>query len=106
MSYQLLPRGVKLKPEDITGHCACVMSYKMADPQFVGQTKERLSSRNAYQYILNMTKDSMSLWLNEHVNTAKEITQYCIERAQKRQRIAKKGHMLKFTKQLLYLVNW
>ncbi len=88
--HQLLPRGVKLKPEDITGHCLYVMSFKMADPQFVGQTKERLSSRSAYQYLLNNTKDSISLWLNEHVADAKLLAQFWIERAQKRLRQAKK----------------
>ncbi|UTC24479.1 DNA topoisomerase IV subunit B [Candidatus Comchoanobacter bicostacola] len=88
--HQLLPRSVKLKPEDITGHCHYVMSFKMKDPQFVGQTKERLSSRSAYTYLSSNAKDAMSLWLNEHVNDAKCLAEDWVSRAQTRMRQAKK----------------
>lgn len=87
--HQLLPRGVKLKLEDVCSHLHFVLSLKMPDPQFVGQTKERLSSRVASQFALTHARDATSLWLNQHVEEAKELALGFVERAQARLRKAK-----------------
>jgi len=87
--HQLLPRGVKLKLEDVCSHLHFVLSLKMPDPQFVGQTKERLSSRVASQFTLTHVRDAMSLWLNQHVDDAKELSASFVEKAQARLRKAK-----------------
>lgn len=86
----LLPRGVKLTGDDIWQGCAYVLSFKMSDPQFSGQTKERLSSREAAGFISGIVKDSFSLWLNQHTDDADAIAQMCISQAQKRLRSSKK----------------
>ncbi len=82
----LLPRGVRLAPEDICDRLCFVLSLKMTDPQFSGQTKERLSSRTAAAFVENATKDAFSLWLNSHVEMGERIAQLAIERAQVRLR--------------------
>ena len=66
----LVPRGVKLAPDDIWDGCAYVLSSKLSDPQFSGQTKERLSSREAAAFISGVSKDAFSLWLNQHTSEA------------------------------------
>ncbi|WP_462170125.1 DNA topoisomerase IV subunit B [Pseudoalteromonas xiamenensis] len=86
----LLPRGVKLTPEDIWDKCSYVLSVKMQDPQFAGQTKEKLSSRSCAAFVSGIVKDAFSLWLNEHTDTAELIADLCINNAQKRLRAAKK----------------
>ena len=86
----LLPRGIKLTGEDIWQGCAYILSFKMLDPQFSGQTKERLSSREAAGFISGIVKDSFSLWLNQHTDDADAIAQNCISQAQKRMRSSKK----------------
>jgi topoisomerase-4 subunit B len=86
----LLPRGVKLAPEDIWGKSSYVFSLKMRDPQFSGQTKERLTSREAASFVQGVAKDSFSLWLNQHVADAEKIAALAIESAQERQRADKK----------------
>jgi topoisomerase-4 subunit B len=86
----LLPRGVKLAPEDIWGKSSYVFSLKMRDPQFTGQTKERLSSREAAMFVQGVAKDTFSLWLNQHVAEAEKIAALAIESAQERQRADKK----------------
>ncbi|WP_113908077.1 DNA topoisomerase IV subunit B [Aliidiomarina celeris] len=86
----LLPRGVKLTPEDIWDRCAFILSVKMADPQFSGQTKERLSSRQMSAFVSGVVKDAFSLWLNEHTEQAEQIAELCIASAQRRMRAAKK----------------
>jgi len=86
----LLPRGVKLAPEDIWGKSSYVFSLKMRDPQFSGQTKERLTSREAASFVQGVAKDSFSLWLNHHVADAERIAALAIESAQERQRADKK----------------
>ncbi len=86
----LLPRGVKLTAEDIWYGCAYVLSFKMSDPQFSGQTKERLSSREAAGFISGIVKDAFSLWLNQHTDEADALAQNCISQAQKRLRSSKK----------------
>lgn len=86
----LLPRGVKLSPDDVWSHCAYVLSVKMKEPQFSGQTKERLSSREVAAFVAGVVKDSFSLWLNQHVAEAELIAQHCILRAQTRMRSSAK----------------
>lgn len=88
--HQLLPRGVKLKPEDVNGHCHYVLSFKMQDPQFVGQTKERLSSRVASQYVMQQLRDAVSLWLNQNIIEAKALAEGFIVKAQARLKKAQK----------------
>ena len=86
----LLPRGVKLTPDDIWERCSYVLSVKMQDPQFAGQTKEKLSSRSCAAFVSGVVKDSFSLWLNEHTETAELLAELCISNAQRRLRAAKK----------------
>ncbi len=86
----LLPRGVKLAPEDIWERCAYILSVKLADPQFSGQTKEKLVSRNCASFVTGVVRDSFSLWLNQHVEMAEKLAQLIIEQAQKRLRLEKK----------------
>ena len=86
----LLPRGVKLTAEDIWDRCAYVLSSKLQDPQFSGQTKERLSSREAAGFVSGVAKDAFSLWLNQHTSEAELLAEMCINRAQARLRSAKK----------------
>ncbi len=77
----LLPRGIKLAPEDVWDRVAFVLSLKMTDPQFSGQTKERLSSRQAAGFIEGVAHDAFSLWLNQHTAFGERIAQLAIERA-------------------------
>ncbi|HVI26293.1 MAG TPA: DNA topoisomerase IV subunit B [Xanthomonadaceae bacterium] len=77
----LLPRGVKLAPEDVWDRVSFVLSLKMTDPQFSGQTKERLSSRQAAGFVESAAHDAFSLWLNQHVEFGEKIAQLAIERA-------------------------
>ncbi|WP_226668079.1 DNA topoisomerase IV subunit B [Microbulbifer aggregans] len=93
----LLPRGVKLGPEDIWGQCSYVLSAKLADPQFSGQTKERLSSREATAFISGVAKDAFGLWLNQHTEEGDKLAELCINNAQKRLRSAKKVARKKVT---------
>ena len=80
----LLPRGVKLAPEDVWDRVSYVLSIKMTDPQFSGQTKERLSSRQAAGFVEGAAHDAFSLWLNQHVELGERIAQLAIERASAR----------------------
>jgi topoisomerase-4 subunit B len=80
----LLPRGIKLAPEDVWDRVAFVLSLKMTDPQFSGQTKERLSSRQAAGFIEGAAHDAFSLWLNQHTAFGEKIAQLAIERASAR----------------------
>lgn len=93
----LLPRGVKLTPEDIWDRAAFVLSVKMQDPQFAGQTKERLSSRQTAAFVSGVVKDAFSLWLNQHTDEAEKLADLCINNAQKRLRAAKKVTRKKVT---------
>lgn len=86
----LLPRGVKLTPDDIWERCSYVLSSKLEDPQFSGQTKERLSSREAAAFVAGVAKDAFSLWLNQHTADAEALAELCISNAQSRLRSAKK----------------
>ncbi|VXB81473.1 DNA topoisomerase IV, subunit B [Luteimonas sp. 9C] len=80
----LLPRGVKLAPEDVWDRVAFVLSMKMTDPQFSGQTKERLSSRQAAGFVEGAAHDAFSLWLNQHTDLGEKIAQLAIDRASAR----------------------
>jgi topoisomerase-4 subunit B len=93
----LLPRGIKLAPEDVWERLAFVLSVKMRDPQFAGQTKERLSSRDAAGMVENATHDAFSLWLNQNVATGEAIAQLAIERASARLKAAKQVVRKKIT---------
>ena len=93
----LLPRGVKLTPEDIWERCSYVLSTKMQDPQFAGQIKERLSSRQAAAFVSGVVKDAFSLWLNQHTDVAELLADMCINNAQTRLRQSKKVARKKVT---------
>lgn len=93
----LLPRGVKLSSEDIWERCCYILSAKMADPQFAGQTKEKLSSRQSAVFISGVVKDSFGLWLNQHTDEAVQIAEMCINNAQSRLREGKKVARKKIT---------
>ncbi len=93
----LLPRGVKLTAEDLWERVAYVLSVKMLDPQFAGQTKERLSSRTVAGFVSGVVKDAFSLWLNHHVDQAEALAELVISAAQRRQKSAKKVARKKVT---------
>jgi topoisomerase IV subunit B len=93
----LLPRGIKLTPEDIWEDCSYVLSVKMQDPQFSGQTKERLSSRECASFVSGVTKDSFALWLNQHIKEAERLAEHIISRAQGRLKKAKRVERKKIT---------
>jgi topoisomerase-4 subunit B len=86
----ILPRGVKVAPEDVWENCHFVLSVKLEDPQFSGQTKERLSSRECVAFVSGVAKDSFSLWLNQHPAEGEKIAEVIIASAQKRLRSNKK----------------
>ena len=86
----LVPRGVSIAPEDVWDGLSFVLSAKLEDPQFSGQTKERLSSRESAAFITGVIKDSFSLWLNQHPETGDQIAQLAISKAQRRLKEAKK----------------
>lgn len=93
----LLPRGLKLAPEDVWEQAAWILSLKMLDPQFAGQTKERLSSREAAAFVSGMVKDALSLWLNQHPDEGEKIAELAINSAQRRTRAAKKVERKRIT---------
>lgn len=93
----LLPRGIKLAPDDIWDRCSYVLSCKLADPQFSGQTKDRLSSREVAAFVSGVVKDSFSLWLNQHTEEAEKLAELCIFAAQRRMRASKKVVRKKIT---------
>jgi topoisomerase IV subunit B len=93
----LLPRGVKLTGEDLWDRCAYVLSAKLADPQFSGQTKEKLSSRQSAAFVGGIAKDAFSLWLNEHSQDGERLAELAISNAQRRAQAAKKVARKKVT---------
>jgi topoisomerase-4 subunit B len=93
----LLPRGIKLAPEDVWEKCSYVLSSKLQDPQFSGQTKERLTSREAAAFVTGVVKDAFSLWLNQHTEDGERIAQVCISNAQKRLKAGKKVERKRIT---------
>ena len=88
--HSLLPRGIKLTAEDVWDRCSYVLSAKIQEPQFSGQTKGRLSSRQIVAFISATVKDAFSLWLNKHVEDGKKIADIVINSAQKRLKASKK----------------
>ena len=88
--HGLLPKGVKLVAEDVFSRSSFVLSAKVLDPQFQGQTKEKLVSREALRLVSSMIKDPLDLWLNEHIDSAKKIVEIAIQQAQARLRSAQK----------------
>jgi len=86
----LMPRGVKIAPEDVWENLSFVLSVKLEDPQFSGQTKERLSSRECAPFVSGVVKDAFSLWLNQHTNDAEAIVQLVLANAGRRMRSSKK----------------
>ncbi len=93
----LLPRGIKLAPEDVWNRVAYVLSVKLLDPQFSGQTKERLSSRECAAFVSGVVKDSFSLWLNQHTDAGERIAELAINSAQSRLRAGRKVARKKVT---------
>jgi len=93
----LLPRGVKLTGDDLWLQCSYVLSAKLSDPQFSGQTKERLSSRESVAFIAGIAKDAFSLWLNQHAQGGEAIAGLVIGNAQKRIQASKKVARKKIT---------
>ena len=86
----LLPRGVKLSTEDIWDRCSYILSVKLQNFQFSGQTKERLSSRECSGFVSGIVKDAFSLWLNQHVQIGEALAEFIISNAQKRMHAKKK----------------
>ena len=86
----LIPRGLKLSSEDIWDRCCYILSTKLLDPQFSGQTKEKLSSRQCAVFISGVVKDKLGLWLNQHTSEAELIAEMCIQNAQSRLKASKK----------------
>jgi topoisomerase-4 subunit B len=95
--HNLLPRGVRLAPDDIWDRIGFILSLRLADPQFSGQTKERLSSRAAATFVAGIVKDAFSLWLNQNVADGEEIARLAIENAQKRMKKSRKVARKKVT---------
>lgn len=93
----LLPRGIKLTPEDVWEQCNYVLSVKLLDPQFSGQTKERLTSRQCAAFVSGVVKDAFSLWLNQNVSEGEAIAQLAINNAQRRLRTSKQVERKKIT---------
>jgi len=87
---KLLPRGIKLSPDDIWDNCAYVLSVKLSDPMFSGQTKERLGSRQCTAFVSAAVKDAFSIYLNHHVDTGTRLAEMAVERARQRLKAAKK----------------
>jgi len=88
--HNLLPRGIKLAPEDIWERCCYILSVKLPDPQFSGQTKERLSSRTCGTFVSGVVKDAFSLWLNQYTEVGEALAELAIQNAQKRLKASRK----------------
>lgn len=94
---KLLPRGVKISPEDVWERCCYILSLKHHDPQFSGQTKERLSSRECAAFVSGVSKDAFSLWLNQHPEAGERIAMLAVTNAQSRMAAGKKVARKKVT---------
>ena len=93
----LIPRGVKLSPDDVWDKVSYILSVKLADPQFSGQTKERLSSRECSSFVSGVVKDAFTLWLSQNVEHAERIAELAINNAQSRLRAGRKVIRKKIT---------
>ena len=90
-------KGVKITAEDMWSRCSYVLSAKLREPQFSGQTKERLSSRESAKFISGLSKDAFSLWLNQHVEQGEKLAHWALEKAQTRMQSRKKVARKKYT---------
>ena len=88
--HSIIPAKVKLAQEDVTGRLAYLLSARILDPQFAGQTKEKLTSRDAYKLVSQMVRDPLELWLNRHVDFGRKIAELAVKSAQARQKAADK----------------
>ncbi len=88
--HALLPKGVKLLPEDVFARASYVLSAKVLDPQFQGQIKERLNSRDAVRLVSSFVRPALELWLNQHVEHGKKLAELVIKAAQSRQKAGQK----------------
>jgi topoisomerase-4 subunit B len=88
--HSLLPKGVKLLPEDVFARASYVLSAKVLDPQFQGQIKERLNSRDAVRLVSSFVRPALELWLNQHVEYGKKLAELAIKAAQTRQKAGQK----------------
>lgn len=95
--HKLLPRGIKLTADDLWDPCSYVLSVKIQEPQFAGQTKEKLSSRQCATFVAGVAQDAFSLWLNQHIQEGKELAELAIFNAQKRLQLSKKVTRKKIT---------
>jgi topoisomerase IV subunit B len=102
----LLPRGIRLTGDDLWEQCAYVLSAKLADPQFSGQTKEKLSSRQSAAFVGGVAKDAFSLWLNEHPQEGERLAEIAISNAQRRVQASKKVARKKVTAGRLCPASW
>ncbi len=93
----LLPRGIKISPEDVWDSCCYILSTKLHDPQFSGQTKERLSSRSCAAFISGVVKDAFGLWLSQNVDLGEQLAEQIINKAGQRIRAGKKVARKKIT---------
>jgi topoisomerase IV subunit B len=93
----LLPRGVKIAPDDVWARCAYVLSVRMPNPQFTGQTKDRLSSRETAAFVSGVAQDAFSLWLNQNTALAEKIAQLAIDSAMVRMKAVRKVERKKLT---------
>ncbi len=93
----LLPRGIKLAPDDVWDRCSFILSLKMSDPQFSGQTKERLGSRQSASFVSSVVKDKFSLWLNHNTDMGEKLAEMAIESARRRLKASKKVTRKKIT---------
>ncbi len=93
----LLPRGVKITPDDVWDSCCYILSVKLQDPLFSGQTKERLSSRECAAFVMGVVKDAFGLWLNQHTEDGERLAEQVISRANQRIRAGKKVVRKKIT---------
>lgn len=96
-THDLLPRGLKLSSEDIWERCSYILSVKLPDPQFSGQTKERLTSRDCQTFVANTVRDAFSLWLNQQMQIGEQLAAFFISRAQNRLKNDKKIERKKIT---------
>ena len=94
---KMIPRGIRLAPEDIWDNCSYVLSVKMQDPQLTGQTKERLTSRHCAAFVSGIVKDAFSLWLNHHTGDGEQLAELAISKAHRRLRASKKIARKKIT---------
>lgn len=95
--HDLLPRGVKLSPDDVWANCTYILSLRLKEPRFSGQTKDRLSSRETTTFVQGAINDAFGLWLHQHVATAHQIAQLAIDNAQQRLRATKRVSRKKIT---------